>query len=697
MRTLFSRLIVATLVGGLTACGSGDSPTAPAELSQPRRAFVPLTPTRTVLRSTDAGAGSLREAVASAVPGDVIAFADSISMITLTSQITVAVPLTLQGRETHVILAGGGVTRLLRAEAQLTVLGMTLQDAKVVGDGGGAILSTTQDALVLEDVDLLRNQAIRGGAVYAEALHLRNVNAADNSANTGGGAIAVEQQLTALESTFSRNSAEYGAALSLNWPSTIDGVTFTGNVARYGGGAISATGGAVTVTNSEFVDNLAIQGNGGAILLQPNVSPQSLFITGSTFTNNFARSTGGALDVLGPLTIQTSRFERNTGAQGGGVYQRNGATSVSNTVFDGNIATGSGGAVSMFQGALTSLDNEFVDNRAFSAAAIMIELDASAEIMTNRFLRNVVEGSGGAVYAFGELTVNRSEFVENTAMAQGGAIFAAATTSVTNSTFAQNGAAYGAAVIAYGMGIEATLRHVTLASNAATALGGSALGTVDYGTIVLANSIMNGGGCGLGAYQFRDRNLDDSNTCPSGQSMTIGATPLAALAFNGGSTRNMAIDADSPALDAGVNCIVAVDQRGVSRPQFASCDLGAFEYDVPITATFAVNASGTVNVTTGVAVVSGTVTCSRPTTVELEVSAVQLQKAGKISTTIQASSSVPVACGPATKAWAAALTPPTGAFSNAPMTVTAGLSATNAFTTAPTVTRAGVKMSWSKR
>jgi len=59
---------------------------------------------------------------------------------------------------------------------------------------------------------------------------------------------------------------------------------------------------------------------------------------------------------------------------------------------------------------------------------------------------------------------------------------------------------------------------------------------------------------------------------------------LGALTDNGGPTTSQALNAGSPALDAGppsgADC-PASDQRGVSRPQGPGCDIGAFERSVP--------------------------------------------------------------------------------------------------------------------
>ena len=53
---------------------------------------------------------------------------------------------------------------------------------------------------------------------------------------------------------------------------------------------------------------------------------------------------------------------------------------------------------------------------------------------------------------------------------------------------------------------------------------------------------------------------------------------LGALADNGGPTDTLALPKTSPAVDALAGCPPpSVDQRGIARPQGASCDIGAFE------------------------------------------------------------------------------------------------------------------------
>src|SRR5262249_57628803 len=56
-----------------------------------------------------------------------------------------------------------------------------------------------------------------------------------------------------------------------------------------------------------------------------------------------------------------------------------------------------------------------------------------------------------------------------------------------------------------------------------------------------------------------------------------------AVGNDGGPRQTQALLANSPAIDAGVNCPPpSVDQRGVVRPQGTACDSGAFELQGPV-------------------------------------------------------------------------------------------------------------------
>ena len=74
-------------------------------------------------------------------------------------------------------------------------------------------------------------------------------------------------------------------------------------------------------------------------------------------------------------------------------------------------------------------------------------------------------------------------------------------------------------------------------------------------------------------------NLVQDDSCSPVTSDLIGANAqLGTLASNGGPTHTHALLAGSQAIDAANDAVCpATDQRGVTRPQGARCDIGSYE------------------------------------------------------------------------------------------------------------------------
>lgn len=157
--------------------------------------------------------------------------------------------------------------------------------------------------------------------------------------------------------------------------------------------------------------------------------------------------------------------------------------------------------------------------------------------------------------------------------ARGGGIYGGAGLTLVNCTVVNNGAdperrySYGGGLHADGAG-EPIIRNSIFANN--TALEGP-YGPNIYGTVQSAdfNLIEDDGGVTLNG--VTTHNIEDQDPV------------LAPLADNGGQTWTHALQADSPAIDAGsctdvVGHGIAADQRGKVRPQGPGCDIGAYEF-----------------------------------------------------------------------------------------------------------------------
>jgi hypothetical protein len=268
----------------------------------------------------------------------------------------------------------------------------------------------------------------------------------------------------------------------------------------------------------------------------------------------------------------------------------------------------------------------------------------------------------------------------------------------------------GAALIGAGiLGNNVRLEHVTLTNNHAT-LSSAAVA----GTLVLVNSTVSGNtsdslkytvashsymgsvalinstiAFNIGRGFFADRrtlessvlvhnsknnceapfgmtyvgtSFADDTTCGDINTVLIGDAKLDSLRDNGGPTPTHAFDPSSPLLNAGQNCSVTVDQR--YAPRDSQCDIGAFEFLDYAQVSVTINGTTSLSQATGSAVVTGTITCSRPGPFAfgLTVALKQSQRAGRGSTTVEGTGSTPVECTNDARTWSAVVRAASGAF-----------------------------------
>jgi chitodextrinase len=286
------------------------------------------------------------------------------------------------------------------------------------------------------------------------------------------------------------------------------------------------------LTLSNGLANNGVQG-GGAIY-----SHGTLSVSGSTFTGNSAPAktgtSGGAVNSSGTLTVTTSTFTGNTAQEGGGVFNQKTAT-ITNSTFTNNTATIYGG------GALLNA--------------------AGTETLTGDTFTGNTGPGGGAIDNDTTLNITNSTFFNNTGGSNGGGgVENFGTTTIKQSTLAGNTSPYGANIFNYtGFKLSISMSIVSGGLTGSNCGGQAPITDLGY-------NIDSSSSCGFSASQH-----SVSNTQPQ----------LDALASNGGPTQTMALPAGSPAVDAipasTAGCTGSTDQRGTSRPQGSSCDIGAYE------------------------------------------------------------------------------------------------------------------------
>jgi hypothetical protein len=190
-------------------------------------------------------------------------------------------------------------------------------------------------------------------------------------------------------------------------------------------------------------------------------------------------------------------------------------------------------------------------------------------------------GNGGGILALdGSLTVINSTISGNMAAGTGGAL-------------ALSGVGGGIVVGSQVLPNNATLVANTIVGNTAVT-GASGLANVNVGagsTVTVKNNLLAdnvGANClnNGGAISSLGYNLDSGATCAPffDQAADLTETnPMIGPLTADGDTYVHPLMAGSPAIDAG-SCADAADnpilfdQRGVSRPQGATCDIGAYEF-----------------------------------------------------------------------------------------------------------------------
>jgi hypothetical protein len=129
------------------------------------------------------------------------------------------------------------------------------------------------------------------------------------------------------------------------------------------------------------------------------------------------------------------------------------------------------------------------------------------------------------------------------------------------------------------------LTNVTFSGNSAG--GGGGFYNYQGGTAQIRNTIFwgntsSGGGAQIFYDHFGTPNISDSvvqDGYAEGTNIITDDPMLGTLGNYGGSTETIPLLADSSAIDAGNDSVCPpTDQRGMTRPQGAHCDIGAFEY-----------------------------------------------------------------------------------------------------------------------
>lgn len=209
-------------------------------------------------------------------------------------------------------------------------------------------LLTASADLTLQHLSFTRGYApatTSGGAVLArEGTQLRVEQSffSNNNADSGG-AIAALGALVIEESTFHANNARLadGGALLTVGALTIAGGRMQGNTAAQSGGAIATWWNAPAMIHGvDFIGNNVQRGDGGAIAAKHTLSVSNSFFIVNDAVNPNGTARGGAIYAYETLTLDGNIFRQNRADDGGGAVFLAGSSAgpsrIANTVFDDN-------------------------------------------------------------------------------------------------------------------------------------------------------------------------------------------------------------------------------------------------------------------------------------------------------------------------------------------------------------------------
>ncbi|CAM8660954.1 hypothetical protein MCETE4_02218 [Acidimicrobiia bacterium] len=525
-------------------------------------AAAPASASTIVVSNTDnGGAGSLRDAINNAQPGDTIDLTGLSGTISVLQEIAIPTNVTITGPGVDALTISG--LNLASGQNLFTVYGgsglTTFSDVTISGVVDGSAVNCASKP----SIDIKLDTVVVSGNAKASG----NKSGAGLSADGCGSVEIVDSEFNNNESLYSGGGAYIKTSnIEVNTVtitgSTFDGNTVTTQSSNYyysSGGGLWVSTYTVDINDSSFTNNDAFYTGAGAF-----VKAQTVMIDGSDFSLNTASvNSGSGVGVYmssrgqtSSATISNSSFDANTGYMGGGIYAEDFTTfTISSSSVSGNSTT--------YKGAGMLLRND--TNNIFNTTI--------ADNAIGNF-------GGGGAYVTGDTNM-------------------AFVTIASNSTTAGAGTTAGL----YLHGGTWDINGSIIVDN-----GDNTNNIKNYNTTATITRSV------LGPFTASSISTDATDV------LDVADAGLGVLADNGGPTRTMALNANSVAVDR-VDQIsqnptqfpgLAYDQRGpgYDRVNGSFADAGAFEYGsvAPTTST------STTSTTTPSSTTTSTPTTGAPTT-----------------------------------------------------------------------------------
>ncbi|GER85303.1 hypothetical protein KTAU_39380 [Thermogemmatispora aurantia] len=566
----------------------------------------------------DDGPGSLRQVIAEAKPGQTISVQPGLTgVLSLTHNLDIGKSLTIRGPGAARLTISGQpgleASYAIRVLARVNVTFSDLSFSERQPSPGDFFLN--QGNLTLQRCRIAQ-------------ITIPPVSESGGSSLPGGSAIDNSQQgnLTLLQSSITHvqvSGPEAHAAAILNdgGKVTLNASQITDNSVKDNGTSSNGTAGAVIVS---LKGSLTLNGSD---VSDNQVSSQESAFGGGIFTLD------STVQLINTRLVNNSIVAAQQGA-GAGLQAAGSKVTLKNTLVSNNKVQAhfaSGGGLFLAEGELAIMESTVSGNRVSSQGDLAtgggVFAEGTLTISNSTVSHNVVASTtsvkggamGGGIMVTGSLVMTASTVADNQAQsadsdAEGGGLLALSlssssgsqktTLTLVNSTLSDNSAQGKQGSLGGGVFInesDGRLDFCTIYGNRAAGGGGLAIlagsGKGQDSQITLQDSLLAANTANVapdllgqvtsGGYNLIQRASGAKFLDPSGRHhldlVGTGSTPLdidPLLRANGGPTQTHALLAGSPAINRipAADCDVAVDQRGLRRPQQGACDIGAYEY-----------------------------------------------------------------------------------------------------------------------
>ena len=264
------------------------------------------------------------------------------------------------------------------------------------------------------------------------------------------------------------SASEPHRGFNLHNSSTLNGLTIENGYADYGGGiSCRSYNDKSIIINCIIRNNTADYGGG---MYNSDSSPT---VTNCIFNGNVANNQGGGMRSVSSHPIMTNCvFNGNVAnSNGGGIYGGSSTITITDCIISSNTSYGRGGGIYGERSSLSITGCNISGNTSVLAGG---GISGSCDINDCTIYNNETNGNGGGVATGGPATINNCVISNNTSKGSGGGISSSSIqniVTITNCSFIGNNAIGAGGGLAY-LETAGTVSHCTFTENSADHGGG---------------------------------------------------------------------------------------------------------------------------------------------------------------------------------------------------------------------------------